>query len=136
MDRKDILREIFPLSETNRKALANIEAIWLKFAYSEPSLKDTVDLMEVRAACQTVSSHHLRPAYQTIALIESGDIPLITEFFAELSNLPGLEDKRAAIEQVKAVWLEHFQPSKGIQTDQAVAWLLDRYWSIIGETLG
>lgn len=125
-----------PLSETQRKALDNMESIWLKFAANEPSLKETVDIVDVQTACQIVSSHHIRPAHQTIALIESGDIPLVTEFFDALSKLPGLEDlqdRRARIEQVKAAWLEHLQPPKVVRTDQDIMQLVDRYWSIISE---
>lgn len=128
-----ILRQIFPLSEIQRKALANMESIWLKFAADHLPLKDVVDVIEVRAACQVVASHHIRPGHQTIALIALGDIPLVTEFFDALSGLPGLESKRAAIEQVKAVWLEHLQPPKSIQTDQEMMQVLSRYWSIIDE---
>lgn len=123
----------YHLSKTDHQALDNMESIWLKFSFIDPSLKDTVDIAEVHAACHVVSSHHLRRAHQTIALIETGDIPLITEFFDELNKLPDLQAKQATISEIKTIWLDHFRPHEELDLKQATEYYLIHYQSILEE---
>lgn len=114
-----------PLSETQRKALDNMQSIWLKFATYKPSLENVCSCMEVQAACQIVASHHLQPAHETISAIELGNVPLLNEFFDELSKLPGMQSKLDAIQQVKDAWLEYLQPPKVTFTVAEVIMLLE-----------
>lgn len=120
------LLHIRPLSETQIKALENMHSIWLKFASFKPSLKDAVDICEVQAACQIVSSYHPWPAHQTIAALEGGNIPLMNEFFDALCSLPTTQGKLEAIERVRVAWSEYLNPPKAIYTAADVVRLIER----------
>lgn len=123
------LLHIRPLSETQSQALEDMQSIWLKFASFTSSLKDAVDICEVQAACQIISSHYPRPAYQTIAAIEGGNIPLINEFFDALSTLPTTQGKLDAIQRVRAAWMEYLSPPKVAYTMAEIV-ELTRKWSL------